>query len=355
MTKSLKDISWLVEEPIYRADRSLSYSNIKTFAKEGFSSVSHIYEFKEPSPEMKFGSLLDCLITSPAEFDKIYSVADIPETPKTMIPVLDVIFANPDTAGITDFNNVTDSIILKALSDTNTYQNDWAPTTKVNKVRKAITEIYNATAATIGKEVITTATLEKANSCKQALLEAFPEIFSTNIQVYDVNGDLAEETWYQLKFKANYLGIPIRCMPDVVRVNHVMKTVKIYDLKTCHYPEYEFYRAFIQQRYDIQAEEYWWNVRYNLDNDPYFKSFTLEDFEFVVVNPDNPQPLRWIWERDKISPDGNYGTQHMIRLKKWQDLTKELWKYVTTNQTLPDAVSPNMSNSLIDIINNTYL
>lgn len=348
MKKSLRDISWRVEEPIYRADRSISYSNIKTFAKEGFSSVDHIYESKEPSPEMKFGTLVDCLITNSSNFNNIYVIADIPETPKTMIPVLATIMDNPATAGKVNFNDVEDSVILQALTDTGVYQNNWSPTTKVNTVRKALTEIYNANMAAIGKEVITSSTYEKAVNCKNALLDAFPTIFNQS-------EDPEEETLFQLKFKANYLGVQLRCMPDIIKVNHLQKRVKIYDLKTCHYPEYEFYRALIQHRYDIQAEEYYWNVRYNMDNDDYFKDFTLEDFEFVVVNPDKPMPLKWIWERDKTSPDGSYGSQHMVRLKKWNDLARELWKYLTGMQALPEGISPVSSNSLITAINNTYL
>ena len=30
ITKSLKDISWLVDEPTYRADEALSYSTLST-------------------------------------------------------------------------------------------------------------------------------------------------------------------------------------------------------------------------------------------------------------------------------------------------------------------------------------
>lgn len=302
---------------------------------------------------MKFGSLVDCLMTNREQFNNIYAVADIPETPETMVPVLSSLLNDPEIAGVTDLSAVNDTVILKALNENGVYQNNWSPTTKAEKVRKAITEIFNISAAVRGKEVVSTSTYEKAVGCVNALYESFPEVFGPKQESH--NGELTKETLFQLKFRANYIGVPVRCMPDVIKVNHNTKTVTIYDIKTCHYPEYEFYRAFIQNRYDIQAEEYWWNVRYNLDNDPYFKEFTLTDFQFVVVNPDNPQPLQWVWEKDKITPDGNYGSQRMVRLKKWNALAKELWGYITSAAALPSDINPVRPNSLIDAINNVYV
>lgn len=353
MRKSLKDISWLVDEPTYRADTALSYSNIKRYAKEGFSCVRHIYEQSEPSAEMRFGSLLDCLLTDPARYQQDYYAADIPELSDSMAGVLTNILERPESV-VETFDEVEDNIILQALIDTNTYQNDWRPETKINKVRKACTDTFNLIVKTRGKEVISLATLAKAEKCRDIVKDTFPEIFSLT-QKHSRDGVLVEENWFQLKFKAKYLGIPIRCMTDAVRVDHNRKEVTITDLKTSHYPEYEFFRQFIQMRYDIQAEEYWWNVRQNMDKDDYFKDFKLNDFQFVVVNPDNPQPLLWVWERSKIIPDGSYGSMHTLKLKPWTNLVTELNAYIESAATMPNYIDPTGSNSLIDMINTTYL
>ena len=45
ITKSLKDISWLVDEPTYRADEALSYSTLSTYEREGkFEKLPTLFE-----------------------------------------------------------------------------------------------------------------------------------------------------------------------------------------------------------------------------------------------------------------------------------------------------------------------
>ena len=45
--KELKDISWLVDEPTYRADPALSYSNLSTYESIGFNGLDHLFDNKE--------------------------------------------------------------------------------------------------------------------------------------------------------------------------------------------------------------------------------------------------------------------------------------------------------------------
>ena len=66
MLKSLKDISWLVTEETYRADKALSYSTISKFKREGFEHLDTLFD-KVESPSLFLGSLVDCLTTDPPE------------------------------------------------------------------------------------------------------------------------------------------------------------------------------------------------------------------------------------------------------------------------------------------------
>ena len=49
MLKSLKDISWLVTEETYRADKALSYSTISKFKREGFEHLDTLFDKVESS------------------------------------------------------------------------------------------------------------------------------------------------------------------------------------------------------------------------------------------------------------------------------------------------------------------
>ena len=76
--KELKDISWQVDEPTYRADSALSYSTLARYEREGFNKLDHLFD-KISTQSLLEGSMVDCLITgSREEFDELYCVADFP-------------------------------------------------------------------------------------------------------------------------------------------------------------------------------------------------------------------------------------------------------------------------------------
>ena len=42
--KSLRDISWQVDEPTYRADPALSYSTLARYEREGFNNLDKLFD-----------------------------------------------------------------------------------------------------------------------------------------------------------------------------------------------------------------------------------------------------------------------------------------------------------------------
>ena len=68
--KSLKEISWDVDEATYRADPALSYSTIARYEREGFNNLDKLFD-KLDTPSLTFGRAVDSTITGgQAEFDK---------------------------------------------------------------------------------------------------------------------------------------------------------------------------------------------------------------------------------------------------------------------------------------------
>ena len=92
MIKSLKDISWDVDEPTYRADEALSYSTIAKFAREGFNKLDTLFD-KVETPSLTFGSAVDALITGgQEEFDKNFMVADFEVPTDSVLKMVLVLF-----------------------------------------------------------------------------------------------------------------------------------------------------------------------------------------------------------------------------------------------------------------------
>ena len=129
MLKSLKDISWLVDEPTYRADKALSYSTISKFKREGFEHLDTLFD-KVESPSLLLGSLVDCLTTDPPEeYERRYLVAeaflDNPEN-KPYIDHIDTIPSNnllSNLRWVTPLENQNNPKTLKRLQDSLTRYN----------------------------------------------------------------------------------------------------------------------------------------------------------------------------------------------------------------------------------------
>ena len=90
-----------------------------------------------------------------------------------------------------------------------------------------------------------------------------------------------------------------------------------------------------------------------MDKDPYFKSFTLADYEFIVVNKKTLNPLVW-----KFPFTTSVGTLYVgknapngIELRDPEDLGRELNHYLKTRPTVPDGIKLTGSNDLIEWIN----
>ena len=75
--KELKDISWLVDEPTYRADPALSYSTLAKYEREGFDKLDHLFDHIS-TPSLTEGSAVDAIITGGEdEFNANFLVLDV--------------------------------------------------------------------------------------------------------------------------------------------------------------------------------------------------------------------------------------------------------------------------------------
>ena len=95
------------------------------------------------------------------------------------------------------------------------------------------------------------------------------------------------EAFYQLKLKYNKNGLNVRCMFDRVIVNHITKAIQPIDLKTTGKDEEEFENSFLAWSYWIQSNMYSEILKLIIEEDDYFKDFTILPFLFVVVNKNN--------------------------------------------------------------------
>jgi len=283
MRKSLKDLALNITEEEYRLDPALSYSKLAQFFRHGAKAL--ISTEKIDTPSLRFGSCVDTLLTAPEEFDDRFYVADIDRFSDTIRKIVENVYLQYN-----DFESIEDIgvDVLKFIEEAE-YHSNWKPETRIKKLIELGSDYYTVLKYSTGKIVITPQEFEEARSCVTTL-KTHPFTY----QIFDCNED--EEIFYQLKFKNNIAGVDMRCMFDIIKVNHKRKWIRPLDLKTSGKNEEEFENSFISWNYWIQGQSYPTIMSITTDADEYFREFEILPFQFVVINKHNLTPL--VWEMD---------------------------------------------------------
>lgn len=338
MRKSLKEISWQVTEPVYREDPALSYSILAKYEREGFANIDKLFDRVE-SPSLTFGSCVDCLITDGERaFNEQYMVSDIPSMEPSVEPIVKEVYEQFHNS-YTNINDIPDSCLMPVISQAG-YQPRWKPETRCKVIREKGQQFYQTMFMANGKTIVTQDVYNKVFNCVRALkdLPQTHDYFCEN----DPFDNL--ERYYQLKFRGILDGIEYRCMADLILVDHDAKVVVPCDLKTSSHREYDFYKSFTQWHYDIQSRLYWRLIRQAMDNDDYFKDFTLKDYRFIVVNSiDNPSPLVWEFDGTQDVGDIKVG-EHVFRDPLI--IGKELYTYLQEKPAVPNGINVGKPNSI---------
>lgn len=344
--KSLRDISWQVSEKGYRADPALSYSTLARYEREGFNNLDKLFDRIE-TPSLTFGSAVDSIITGgQEEFDERFMVAEFPSMPDSIVKIIKSLYKQ--YAGTyRSLLNIPDSSIIRETEDQN-YQMNWKPETRAKVIREKGTDYYNLLFVAGDRCIIDTQTYQDVVNAVRVLKESS----STKLYFADDNPFEPDiERLYQLKFKGEFDGITYRNMADLIIVNHKEKWVKPVDLKTSSHTEWDFYKSFVDWRYDIQARLYWSIIRQNMDKDEYFKDFKLLDYDFIVVNKRTLTPLVWNCPFTQAQGTLRFGNNSQIEMRSPFEIGKELNSYLTSRPKVPMGINETGTNNLKDWLN----
>ena len=344
--KSLRDISWQVSEKGYRADPALSYSTLARYEREGFNNLDKLFDRIE-TPSLTFGSAVDSIITGgQEEFDERFMVAEFPSMPDSIVKIIESLYKQ--YAGTyRSLLNIPDSSIIRETEDQN-YQMNWKPETRAKVIKEKGTDYYNLLFVAGDRCIIDTQTYQDVVNAVKALKEGS----STKLYFADDNPfEPNIERLYQLKFKGEFDGITYRNMADLIIVNHKEKWVKPVDLKTSSHTEWDFYKSFVDWRYDIQARLYWSIIRQNMDKDEYFKDFKLLDYDFIVVNKRTLTPLVWNCPFTQAQGTLRFGNNSQIEMRSPFEIGKELNSYLTSRPKVPMGINETGTNNLRDWLN----
>ena len=166
--KSIKELSWLIDEPTYRADSALSYSIISRFERDGFAGLEHLRD-QEDSSSLRFGSMVDCLVFDGADrFNEKYFVCSIQDASDDLKRVCESIASELGSLH-TSLYDVPDKDIIRRLNANSVYQNNWKDETKANKVRENANGYYTMLLKAGDRQIVDTETCKDVNDCVNVL------------------------------------------------------------------------------------------------------------------------------------------------------------------------------------------
>ena len=143
-------------------------------------------------------------------------------------------------------------------------------------------------------------------------------------------------------------------MSDLLLVDYENKRIYPIDLKTSSHTEWDFFKSFIQWDYQIQARLYWRIIRDNLNRDPYFKDFTLDNYRFIVVNKTTLTPLVWKFPQTQLEGTIVVGNHSSIKLRDPEVIGQELSYYLNNKPQVPVGIVLNGDNDITDWLMKSY-
>lgn len=329
--KSLYDISWKVNEEEYRSDPAYSYSVIARFNREGFNGLGNLYD-KIETPSLLFGSMVDTLLTDgQEEFDRKYEVAELPNISDSLAQIAKMLF-NTYHESCKSIEQIPDDAISKIGESCGYYSNPKYASYRIRKIKEECRDYYSLLFLSKDKTLVSTKDYMSACECVEVL-----KAHRMTKWYFEPNNPFNPEIerFYQLKFKGEWNRIPLRCMADLLIVDHKEKFIIPCDLKTSGKNEWEFYKSFIDWNYWIQAQLYWYIIRQNLDKDEVYKDYKLLDYRFIVISRNSRMPLVWIYPDTQAITDCTYGSKGQYVCKNWRDIVKELHYYLTHSPEYP--------------------
>lgn len=291
-------MSTSLTEKEYRNLERDSYSSLSLFANDRKAYYrkyirKEIVDTKE-SPQLIYGSLVDCLLFSPLEFDNRFIVGDF-DIPTAQLKaftenLVKRVYENEkldESRKEKDFK----TLMLWAYNDTKYDENGNEVAFRqkymtldivIEKFNKECTRYYDYLIDTqiAGKSLITQENYSKARLAVDKLRYS---TVTGPIILQENNFDI--EVQKQLIILFDHNGLPLKSMLDLVHIDHSKKIIYPYDLKTTHNAE-EFSHSYLKFNYYIQAGVYHLALKHWVIQRGY-QDYTINPIKFIVIDSYN--------------------------------------------------------------------
>lgn len=337
--KSLKEYSLNIPEQEYHDYPAWSHSLIAKYARNGFDAIATLHDKFEPNAAMRFGSLFDSIITRGKETLNHYVVTstDVPEAERKALEFIASRTTEP-------LDELEPSFIMTCCDQCG-YQSRWGFDARFKHLIP-FKDYYDKLRS--GKEIVS------EDDWNDAVKMA--NIFSNDPYLKTLFGHGSKngiEYIYQPQFVVDWdiegETVKVKVMLDLIVVDHNKKTIQPVDLKTSQNPAYSFTDNFIRMRYDIEAGTYTDVLRKVIDTiATEYKDYTILPYIFTDICREDMVPVSYVYDPSNgfsyTKGDKTYS------YKGWQELLAEILVYEANNAKVPNYITTEGPNDLIDIL-----
>ena len=297
---------------------------------------------------MKFGSLLDNIMTRGSDTLKEYGVVDV-TIPDAERKALEYICASADKSH-SRLEDIPSEDIM-AMCDACQYQTRWGYDARIKHL-SPYSVYYDILRS--GRKPISDADWNDAMAMAKALRSN-----EYTKQLFGTRNTKNKEYLYQIQFVLHTTTpagrkVKVKCMFDLLVVDHVRKTIQPVDLKTSSMPAYHFCGNFIAFRYDIQAAIYTYIITCVKNALEEYRDYTILPFLFADISRSDMQPVTYEYDPccDSQAAGLSYETNgKTYKYRPWDVLLDEILDYEETNAVVPSHIKTDEPNNLIELLN----
>lgn len=271
--EKLEDISLPLTEQEYRDMDHLSYSFLSKVDRIGAEAKEDDFQGNDGTLT---GNLTEEILFGMYDRNKYY-IADNVAPGGVLQETLDIVFQNAPASIFYSSETELQSYVEEKIEnnpDVKFYTN-WKVATRAKRIvddGKAYIEFLRDSA---GKIPVDTATYNTAVTLVNTLkTHPFTENLFKKKEGVDV--------FYQFKGTFELKGITIKFMVDMLKVDHNIQTIYIYDLKTGNKKPENFQKSYYYWRYDIQDYLYTQGIYEVLKR--YFPNYKYNVMHFIYIN-----------------------------------------------------------------------
>jgi len=221
---------------------------------------------REDTDSLRLGSLVDDMICDAEIVADKYATCTIKLPSLTIINIIDMVLLLSDSNDL----STLDDAIIEACNNYQ-YQSRWRDETRIAKIKEEGIEYFQFRKNTGNKRVVGPDMWILAEEMRDALLNDRYAKF-----IFDEDPKL--ESHYQFVATGEIEGELCKGKLDKIVIDHELKVIDIYDIKTTSDGISSFKSSYLKYRYDIQGEFYKRLV------EQMYPDYTVSNMVFVVCS-----------------------------------------------------------------------